>query len=523
MPAEVYSQGTQFLGVLFFLPVISYVVGEIYLPIFHRLQLESSYTYLEMRFNKWVKVLTGGFFTFALILYISIVVYTPALALEQVTGINVDTSCATICLVCVFYTSVGGIKAVVWTDAFQLFFMFLSAFSVLVVGTLKAGGFTEVFDRNYRDGRIQLFNLDPDVRERHTLWGMTFGGGLMWLSIFGVSQMQIQRYLCLPSIEIAQRAVRLNFILMTLLIMMVGWLGMVLYAVYAECDPITAKQVRTRDQVLPLLVLHVAGDIPGLPGLFMAGVFSGSLSSISSGLNSLAAIALRDFMPARTVAKLSDPTQALLTKIFSFLFGLLAYGLTFLIRYMPGMMEAAIVIGGVVNGPILGVFTIGMLLPWVNSTGVLVGFIGSLVTTIWIATGGTVYKHYNPYVSRTSPPYPTNISGCPAEWLEDLEPAISTPPIPLAGHIPLYDISYIWYTTLGLGLIVVLSLITSLFTSTDLRLLDRQLISPVLPKLWSWMPKSFTFWLDEWWHYIGIDLPKPDLEMKKRPTLENTE
>ena len=54
MPAEVYSQGTQFLGVLFFLPVISYVVGEIYLPIFHRLQLESSYHYLEMRFNKWV-------------------------------------------------------------------------------------------------------------------------------------------------------------------------------------------------------------------------------------------------------------------------------------------------------------------------------------------------------------------------------------------------------------------------------------------------------------------------------------
>ena len=84
---------------------------------------------------------------------------------------------------------------------------------------------------------------------------------------------------------------------------------MVLYAVYAECDPITTKQVRTKDQVLPLLVLHVAGDIPGLPGLFMAGVFSGSLSSISSGLNSLAAIALRDFIPKKVVAKLSDPQQ----------------------------------------------------------------------------------------------------------------------------------------------------------------------------------------------------------------------
>ena len=215
--------------------------------------------------------------------------------------------------------------------------------------------------------------------------------------------------------------------------------------------------------------------------------------------------------------------QALLTKVFSFLFGLLAYGLTFVIRFMPGMMEAAIVIGGVVNGPIIGVFSIGMLIPWVNSTGILVGFVGSLLTTIWIATGGTIYKHYNPYVSRTSPPYPSNISGCPADWLSDYEPVITSDPAPLAGHIALYDISYIWYTTVGAGIILVLSLITSLFTSQDLKTLDKKLLTPILPKLWSWLPESLTFWVDEWWESIGQDLPKDELEMKKINDLENIE
>ena len=71
----------------------------------------------------------------------------------------------------------------------------------------------------------------------------------------------------------AQTAVKLNFILSISLTLMVGWLGMVMYAVYKKCDPITSKQVRTRDQMLPLHVLHVAGDYPGIPGLFMAGVF----------------------------------------------------------------------------------------------------------------------------------------------------------------------------------------------------------------------------------------------------------
>ena len=90
---------------------------------------------------------------------------------------------------------------------------------------------------------------------------------------------------------------------------MVGWLGMVMYSVYRHCDPITGGQVRTRDQMLPLHVLHVAGDIPGLPGLFMAGVFSGSLSTISSGLNSLAAITLRDFISQERLARMTSLQQ----------------------------------------------------------------------------------------------------------------------------------------------------------------------------------------------------------------------
>ena len=61
--------------------------------------------------------------------------------------------------------------------------------------------------------------------------------------------------------------------------------------------------------MLPLHVLHVAGDLPGVPGLFMAGVFSGSLSTISSGLNSLAAIALRDFLPRARLGKLTSLQQ----------------------------------------------------------------------------------------------------------------------------------------------------------------------------------------------------------------------
>ena len=180
------------------------------------------------------------------------------------------------------------------------------------------------------------------------------------------------------------------------------------------------------------------------------------------------------------------------------------------------MMEAAIIIGGVVNGPILGVFSAGMLLPWVNSAGVLVGFTVSLISTAWVATGGSVYKHHHPYISRTSPPNPTNISGCPPAWLENYQPSLPSQTTALPGHIPLYDISYVWYTTLGASLVIILALLTSLFTSTDIRMLDKKLLSPVLPRLWSWLPSSLRDYIDDWWLYVGADLPSNNMEMKKR-------
>ena len=79
-----------------------------------------------------------------MILYIAIVVYTPALALETVMGLDVDISCASIFIICVFYTSIGGMKAVIWTDVFQLFFMVLSILIIVILATMNAGGASQV-------------------------------------------------------------------------------------------------------------------------------------------------------------------------------------------------------------------------------------------------------------------------------------------------------------------------------------------------------------------------------------------
>ena len=112
--------------------------------------MTSTYHYLELRFSRSLRLIVAYLSMTALLFFVSIVVYLPALALEQVTSIDVDITCITIFIICVSYTSMGGMKAVVWTDVFQLFFMFLSIGYVLVVATMKAGGPAAVFHTNHQ-------------------------------------------------------------------------------------------------------------------------------------------------------------------------------------------------------------------------------------------------------------------------------------------------------------------------------------------------------------------------------------
>ena len=113
-----------------------------------------------------MRLLAACCFTVQMTMYMAIVVYAPALALEQVTGFPLDIAVVVIFVVCIFYSAIGGIKAVMWTDTFQAICMFGSFLAIIIKGNFDAGGASTVFDINYQSGRVELFNFDPDPRQR---------------------------------------------------------------------------------------------------------------------------------------------------------------------------------------------------------------------------------------------------------------------------------------------------------------------------------------------------------------------
>ena len=325
-------------------------------------------------------------------LYLAIVVYAPSLALSQVTGLDVNLSILVTFSLCIFYTSLGGIKAVIWTNVFQALCMLLSSLVVVVVGERMVGGPATVFDASYRHGRIEIFNLDPSLLTRHTFWSQTVGGYFTWMTIYAVNQTMIQRYLTVRDLRTAKISIWLSGVAITVILSVVAYAGLIIFTRYLHCDPISSRLVTTKDQLLPLFVMDILGEVPGFPGFFVAGVFSGALSTVSGGLNSLTAVALEDVIRPLWRGSLKEEFATKLSKFLGLGFGIFSYLLTFLVKNIPGLVQAWLGIFGIFGGPVLGLFSLGMYVPWASARAALVSSLTSMFFILWVAIGGNVSR-----------------------------------------------------------------------------------------------------------------------------------
>ncbi|EEC05300.1 sodium-dependent multivitamin transporter, putative, partial [Ixodes scapularis] len=205
IPAEMYFFGIQFIVIQLGLLVTVLLTNHVYMPMFYNLDVTSAFQYLELRFSRTLRTICSVCSTLQMVVYMAIVLYGPALALQQVTGVNLWLSVLSIGAVCTFYTSIGGIKAIVMADVFMSFIKYASIVLLAVKGTLDVGGPGVVFQKNLNTGRLQLLDFRPDPTVRHSVWAMVIGGTFLWLTLYAVNQSWVQRYLSMPSIQAVRR------------------------------------------------------------------------------------------------------------------------------------------------------------------------------------------------------------------------------------------------------------------------------------------------------------------------------
>uniref|UniRef100_A0A8C1I588 Solute carrier family 5 member 6 n=1 Tax=Cyprinus carpio TaxID=7962 RepID=A0A8C1I588_CYPCA len=453
-PAEVYANGTQywFIGCSYILGLL--IPAHIFIPLFYRLHLTSVYQYLELRFCKAVRICGTVTFIFQMVIYMGVGIYTPALALNAVTGFHLWGAVLATGLVCTLYTALGGLKAVVWTDVFQTVVMFTGQLAVIIVGVHQAGGLSDAWVKVRDGGRISGIDLNPDPTVRHTFWTLGVGGVFLMLSLYGVNQAQVQRYLSSRTEKEAVMSCYMVFPCLQVALMLSCLMGLVMYACYGNNSPLEQQYITSKDQMVLYFVMDMLQNFPGLPGLFVACLFSASLS-----IHWLA----NECYISPNLFPLDDLKVSTFSAGFHFWMNSSFKEppfITFIFKNVVFRFKAALSIFGMVGGPLLGLFCLGIFFPCANSIGAVIGLAAGLVMSFWVGIGGFLSRM--PSSVQVLPLNSTNT--VPAASGNITGPAVidaASRPVGLNG---LYSLSYMWYSALNSSTVVLIGLVISFMT-----------------------------------------------------------
>ena len=226
------------------------------------------------------------------------------------------------------------------------------------------------------------------------------------------------------------------------------------------------------------------------------------------GLNSLAAACIFQCGQFACLSKMGEEKKTVASKILALIFGVISLGIVFVIKYLPGVIQASTGIVSMVGGPVLGVFTLGMLFPFANSTGAIAGTFVSMMLTFWWGFGQMVAVQMKTYDSkRFSPMMNSSIANCPPSYSWDMNSsgtAIECEELhPEFLHLDLYDVSYVWFAPFSTIVCLLVGSCVSLFKPQDHRRLDKRLISPGYTVLFFWCPKRMRNKIYNYYEEVG--------------------
>jgi SSS family transporter len=418
-PAESFFHDLTILWTVISFVIATPIATIVFLPFYRRLGLYTAYEYLERRFDRRLRWFASGCFILRGTCYLALAISAPAIVISEMTEWSFAACAIGSGIAATIYTTLGGMKAVIWTDTIQ--FIVLCGGIILIIAYASMGvgdGFVGALSLAAADHKTQWLNISFNPTVRVTVWGALIGGMCNNLVQLVTDQISVQRYLTARSLDEAKRALWLKLWLTLPLVGTFYLSGTVLYGYYkANPDRVptfasgelvptlnvgavaTAPLVDNR--LLPYFVMH---ELPTpLPGLLIAAIVGATMAVISAGINALATTALIDFCSNERV---DDSKRVLSARILTFTFGGLATLVALQVGRLGPMVEATNKIMGLFGGPLLGVFFLGVLTARPNGTAALVGagagaVVGGLIgfshlllkdplSFLWIAPGSVL-------------------------------------------------------------------------------------------------------------------------------------
>ena len=384
IPAKSYASDwtyfIQSMGIFAMAPVVAYL----FLPFFRRLDVTTAYEYLEHRFSVGIRLFGSAQYLLFQFGRMAVVVYLPALALSAVTGFDVHASILIMGVLCIFYTVLGGMEAVIWSDVMQAVVLLGGAvLIVLACASGVEGGMPELFQRADDAGRLRLANLDAgwDFAQA-SLPVVILGGIFINLVPYASDQSVVQRYLTTRDERAARKAIWFGGILAIPASILFFAIGSALFGFY-DANPERLVPLEKTDQILPWFLVN---EIPsGLAGLVIAGIFAAAMSSLDSSMNSSATALVTDFY-RRFVPSREERHYLRLARFLTIVLGCIGTAVALVMASFSaqGIFDQWLQIVGLFAGGLCGLFVLGIFTRRTGAGSAVVGILVSVLVLVYV-------------------------------------------------------------------------------------------------------------------------------------------
>jgi solute:Na+ symporter, SSS family len=380
-PGSSYAGNWSLLVPGFLVLGVLLLVGAVIIPFYREVVGMSAYEYFEKRLGRTARVYASVAFSLAHFSKMGFVFYLMALTVNSMTGWNIDAVIGIAAVVMIFYTLVGGIEAVIWTDVIQAFICWAGVFVCLgFLLFLPEGGPAAVFGTAWAAGKFSLGEMRFDFTSA-TVPVLVIYGFFWYLQRYTADQTLVQRYLVAKSDRGALKGVSLGALLCVpvwALFMLVGTCTWAFYKLTGESLP---AHVTKADQVFPYFI---STQLPaGVAGLFLAALVGAAMTMLASDLNSLAVVLVEDFYRAARPAS-SDRQRLKMGRAVVAVVGTLsAVTAVVLAHSRGGALSMWFAVSAIFSGGLAGLFLLAFLSPRANPTGAHVGIAASLICTVW--------------------------------------------------------------------------------------------------------------------------------------------
>ena len=372
------------------IPIAALITVRYFIPVYRRINSSSAYTYMEQRFGPWAKIYVSICYVFTQLMRVGTIIYLLALSINMILGWDITTVIIFTGAFVTIYSIIGGIEAVLWTDAIQGIVLILGAvFCLAVIVYGMPGGLSQLFEIALKDYKFSLGDFGGSMI-KPTFWVVFLYGIFINLQNFGIDQNYIQRYLVSSSDENAKKSAFYGGVLYLPMSAVFLFIGTALYAYYKVNSRLPENLINSPDKVFPHFIVN---ELPnGVSGLLIASIFAAGMSTISTSFNSTSTVLLTDYFKKNACEN---------QKLW-FLYGstvvicLISIMIALVMIDVKSILDIWWKYASILSGGMLGLFLLGIFSKIDRNLYAIIGLILGILTILVLTLYSMIFPEHEP-------------------------------------------------------------------------------------------------------------------------------